>query len=49
MKLKRSKEFRKTYALGGVGIDSFSEDLEAKLVQLNIERQNRLRIRLSFE
>ena len=49
MRLRRSKEFRKSYPLGGIGIDSFSEELEAKLIQLNIERQNRLRIRLSFE
>ena len=48
--MKRFKyDFEKAFCLNGIGIDSFSEALEEKLVQLDIERQNRLRIRLSIE
>ena len=46
---KRSKVFRKRYSLDNYGIDQFIDELEAEMIQMNIERQNRLRIRLSLE
>ena len=42
------KEIR-AYGLRGADIDAFSEQLESSLSELGIERQNRLRIRLSME
>ncbi len=42
-------KFRKNYPLDIFGIDQFIEELEAEMIQLDIERQNRLRIRLSLE
>ncbi|MBQ6559927.1 MAG: cation:dicarboxylase symporter family transporter, partial [Erysipelotrichaceae bacterium] len=46
---KKAANFYKTYSLDPLGIDSFSEELEEELIKLNIERQNRLKIRLSLE
>ena len=49
MKIRQATKFRKTYPLDIFGIDQFIDELEAEMVQLDIERQNRLRIRLSLE
>ena len=42
---QESRQFK----LDGPGIDGFSELLETLLKEQSVERQNRLRIRLSFE
>ena len=49
MNIRQATKFRKTYPLDIFGIDQFIDELEAEMVQLDIERQNRLRIRLSLE
>ena len=38
-----------TFTLDGVSIDSFSEQLDKTLQEMDMERANRMRIRLSFE
>ncbi len=43
------KEYRNKFILNGPAIDEFSELVEETLRQLDMERQNRLRIRLSLE
>lgn len=43
------KEYRNNFQLTGPAIDAFSEHLEETLSTLDMERQNRLRIRLSLE
>ena len=45
----KKERFHGVYSLTGESIDRFSEELEAELLQMNIERRNRLRIRLSLE
>lgn len=40
---------RFSYHLDGAGIDRCSERMEQELTQLGVERQNRIRIRFSFE
>ena len=40
---------RQTYALDGAGIDQLSEEIDRRLAPIGIERENRLRIRLSME
>lgn len=52
MKWKLDKHFNTTvrqFRLDGQGIDEFSELLETVLTDFSVERQNRLRIRLSLE
>lgn len=41
--------FRQTYALDGAGIDQLSEEIDNRLETIRLERENRLRIRLSME
>lgn len=41
--------YQDTFTLEGVSIDRFSERVEEALCQIDMERQNRLRIRLSLE
>ena len=41
--------FRQTYALDGAGIDRLSEEIDSRLETIRLERENRLRIRLSME
>ncbi len=40
---------RQTFPLNGEGIEQFSEVLDGLLKQMDIDRQNRIRIRFSFE
>ena len=49
MKNRDLEPFNKTFALTALSIDLFSEELEDLLTQTGVERQNRLRIRLSLE
>ena len=48
-KLKTPVACRETFALDAPGIEDCSERLEELLQQLDVERQNRIRIRFSFE
>lgn len=45
----RIQSYRETFALRAENIDAFSETLETILTGIEMERQNRLRIRLSLE
>ncbi|MBR6503630.1 MAG: cation:dicarboxylase symporter family transporter [Firmicutes bacterium] len=45
----RISNYNETFALEGAAIDRFSEQVEESLCQIEMERQNRLRIRLSLE
>ena len=45
----RISNYHDTFALEGAHIDEFSERVETYLCQIEMERQNRLRIRLSLE
>ena len=46
---KRPEAFDQMFSLNGAGIDRCSESIEKKLKEMGIERENRLRIRLSLE
>jgi Na+/H+-dicarboxylate symporter len=46
---RKIKEYRHTFSLDGASIDEFSEVLEASLIEIDMERQNRVRIRLAVE
>ncbi len=43
------ESYHQTYPLNGTGIDRLSEEIDSRLEPLGIERENRLRIRLSME
>lgn len=43
------QSYKETFALSAENIDAFSETLEEILTKIDMERQNRLRIRLSIE
>lgn len=45
----RIQYYNETFSLSGQSIDAFSEVLENRLSDIEMERQNRLRIRLSME
>ena len=45
----RIQNYKESFALNGENIDTFSETLETILSGIDMERQNRLRIRLSLE
>ena len=47
--LMNTDNFRQTYALDGAGIDRLSEEIDSRLETIRLERENRLRIRLSME
>lgn len=49
MIFRRKETIKQTYSLDGNGIEAFSAWMDIILTHYKVERQNRLRIRLSFE
>ncbi len=49
MIFRRKESIKQTYSLDGNGIEAFSAWMDIILTRYKVERQNRLRIRLSFE